>query len=143
MQDLLTATIVAIAILFTASAIADFTAGLVRLWRNAGTKAQPRVEAKPAIEPPAIANQVEPASALPDLWMQPVEEVALALPPQQMNNIKPTFLLPAAPEVAGQPENVVDYSSWSIRALKKEAQRRKLGKYSSLTKSQLIERLAA
>ncbi len=142
MQDLLTATIVAIAILFTASAIADFTAGLVTLWRNAGTKAQPRVEAKPAIEQPAIANQVEPTSALPDPWLQPVEEIEIALPSKQ-SSVKPQMLLAPAPEVAGQPENVIDYSGWSIRELKKEAQRRKLGKYSSLTKSQLIERLAA
>jgi hypothetical protein len=142
MESLLTATIVAITILFTVSAIADFAAGLVRLWRNAGAKTQPPIEAKSAIEQPAIANQVQPASALPDLWMLPVEEIAIALPSKQ-SSVKPQLLLAPAPEVADQPENVIDYSSWTIRSLKKEAQRRKLGKYSSLTKSQLIERLAA
>lgn len=99
MQDLLTATIVAITILFTVSAIADFAAGLVRLWRNAGTKAQPRVEAKSAIEQPAIANQVEPASALPDLWMLPVEEAAIALPAKPLL-VRQLLLAPAQVQIA-------------------------------------------
>ena len=142
MESLLTVATFAITILFTASAIADFAAGLVKLWQDAGTKVQPRVEAKPAIAGCSIANQVQPASALPDLWMLPVEEIAIALPSKQ-SSVKPQLLLAPAPEVADQPENVIDYSSWTIRSLKKEAQRRKLGKYSSLTKSQLIERLAA
>jgi hypothetical protein len=74
--------------------------------------------------------------------MQPVEEVAFALPPQQMNNIKPIFLLPAAPEVAEPPENVIDYTQLSIRQLKRLASGR-VRNYSSLTKSQLISALAA
>jgi len=50
------------------------------------------------------------------------------------------LLSPAMPEVIEQPETV-DYSGWTIRALKKEAQRRKLSKYSSLTKAQLVATL--
>jgi hypothetical protein len=41
MESLLTATIVAITILFIASAIADFTAGLIKLWKSAGSQTQP------------------------------------------------------------------------------------------------------
>ncbi len=100
MESLLTVATVAITILFTASAIADFTAGLVKLWQDAGSKAQPRVEAKPAIEQPAIANQVEPASALPDLWMQPVEEAAIALPAEQPSVKSQLLLAPARVQTA-------------------------------------------
>ncbi len=137
-----TAAITAIALLFASFITVDFATGLITLWQNAGAKTQLPIQAKPATLLPAIANQVEPASALPDLWMLPVEEVALVLPSEQLS-VKSQLLLAPAPEVAGQPENVIDYSGWSIRELKKEAQRRKLGKYSSLTKSQLIEKLAA
>ena len=90
MQDLLTATIVAIAILFTASAIADFTAGLVRLWRNAGTKAQPRVEAKPAIEQLIEA----------DPWTLPISEQEIALPAEQPSVKSQLLLAPARVQVA-------------------------------------------
>ncbi|HEY9781836.1 MAG TPA: hypothetical protein V6D09_17065 [Leptolyngbyaceae cyanobacterium] len=100
MQDLLTAAIIAIALLFAAATTIDFATGLVKLWQDAGSKALPRVEAKPAIEQPAIANQVEPASALPDIWMQLVEEVVIALPAEQPS-VKPQLLLaPAQVQVA-------------------------------------------
>jgi hypothetical protein len=90
MQDLLTATIVAITILFTVSAIADFAAGLVRLWRNAGTKAQPRVEAKPPIEQ---LIEVDP-------WTLPISEQEIALPAEQPS-VKPQLLLaPARVQIA-------------------------------------------
>ncbi len=142
MQDFIAIATIFIALSFAAIVMIDFISGLVAIWEKAGSQSQPQVELEPAIEPQVIAPKVE-ASALPDLWVLPLEEIAIALPPQQINNIKPIFLLPAALEVVKQPENVIDYSGWSIRELKKEAQRRKLGKYSSLTKSQLIERLAA
>ena len=99
MQDLLTATIVAIAILFTASAIADFTAGLVRLWRNAGTKAQPRVEAKPAIEQLIEA----------DPWTLPISEQEIALPAEQPSVKSQLLLAPAQVQIADL--------DWAIRNL--------------------------
>lgn len=77
MQYLTAIAIIFIALSFAAIVIVDFISGLVDIWEKAGTGTQPRVEAKPAIEQPAIANQVEPALALADLWMQPVEEVAM------------------------------------------------------------------
>jgi hypothetical protein len=43
------------------------------------------------------------------------------------------------PEVIEQSE--IDYSGWTFRALKKEAQNRKLSKYSSLIKAQLVATL--
>jgi len=72
MQDVMTATITAITILFTVAAIVDFTAGLAATWRNAGTKAQSQVELEPATEQPivagkAISPQVEPEMSAPEI----------------------------------------------------------------------------
>ena len=100
MESLLIATTAAIIILFIVSAAADFTAGLITLWQNAGAKTQLLIEAKPAIEQPVIANKVEPASALPDLWMLPVEEIVIALPDEQPSVKSQMLLAPARVQVA-------------------------------------------
>jgi hypothetical protein len=96
---MLTAIIIATSLLFAAIITIDFASGLITLWENAGAKTQPPIEAKPAIAGCSIANQVEPASALPDLWMLPVEEVAIALPAEQI--VKQQLLLaPAQVQIA-------------------------------------------
>ena len=92
MQDLLTATIVAIAILFTASAIADFAAGLIKLWKSAGSQAQPRVNANAVIEQSPAAPKLE-AEVTPDPWMLATPEQA-TLPAEQI--VKQQLLLPPA-----------------------------------------------
>ena len=109
MESLLIATTAAIIILFIVSAAADFTAGLITLWQNAGAKTQLLIEAKPAIEQPVIANKVEPASALPDLWMLPVEEIVIALPDEQPSVKSQLLLAPAQVQIADL--------DWAIRNL--------------------------
>jgi hypothetical protein len=92
MQDLLTATIVAIAILFTASATADFVAGLIKLWKSAGSQAQPQVSASVLIEQSPAAPKLE-AEVIPDPWMLATPDGA-TLPVEQI--VKQQMLLPAA-----------------------------------------------
>lgn len=141
MQDLLKAAIEITAATFILLMIADFTAGLVSAWHNAGVKAQLQIELEPPVQQ-EIAPQTETTL---DPWLQPTKETAIALPTEQpqMNRIKPILLLlPAAPEVAEQPENDMDYTQLSIRQLKRLASGR-VKNYSSLTKSQLISALAA
>ena len=140
MQDFIAIATIFIALSFAAIVMIDFISGLVAIWEKAGSQSQPQVSASVLIEQsPAPKLKAE---VTPDPWVLPVEEVAFALPPLQMNNIKPIFLLPAAPEVAGQPENAIDYTQLSIRQLKRLASGR-VKNYSSLTKSQLISALAA
>ena len=92
MQDLLTATIVAIAILFTASATADFVAGLIKLWKSAGSQAQPQVSASVLIEQSPAAQKLE-VELTPDPWLLPTPDGA-TLPVEQI--IKEQLLLPPA-----------------------------------------------
>ena len=140
MQDFIAIATIFIALSFAAIVMIDFISGLVAIWEKAGSQSQPQVSASVLIEQsPAPKLKAE---VTPDPWVQPVEEAAIALPPQQMNNIKPIFLLPAAPEVVKQPENDMDYTQLSIRQLKRLASGR-VKNYSSLTKSQLISALAA
>lgn len=140
MQDFIAIATIFIALSFAAIVMIDFISGLVAIWEKAGSQSQPQVSASVLIEQsPAPKLKAE---VTPDPWVQPVEEAAFALPPQQMNNIKPIFLLPAAPEVVKQPENDMDYTQLSIRQLKRLASGR-VKNYSSLTKSQLISALAA
>jgi hypothetical protein len=66
MQNLLTYTTTAIALLFVAITMIDFATGLAAAWQNAAVEAQPQVAALPAIEQPTaqeqtIAPQIEPA----------------------------------------------------------------------------------
>ena len=151
MQDFIAIATIFIALSFTAIVMIDFISGLVAIWEKAGSQSQPQVSASVLIEQ-SPAPKLKAEVTL-DPWALPVEEVAIALAPQQMNNIKPIFLLPAgaqdpvllaeaAPEVAGQPENAIDYTQLSIRQLKRLASGR-VKNYSSLTKSQLISALAA
>jgi hypothetical protein len=140
MQNLLTAVIEITAATFILLMIADFTAGLVAAWHNAGIKAQSQVE----LEPPVQQDIAPQTQTTLDPWLQPREETTIALPtePPQTNRIKPILLLlPAAPEVAEQPENVIDYTQLSIRQLKRLASGR-VKNYSNLTKNQLIAALA-
>ena len=140
MQDFIAIATIFIALSFTAIVMIDFISGLVAIWEKAGSQSPPQVSASVLIEQsPAPKLKAE---VTPDPWVLPVEEVAFALPPLQMNNIKPIFLLPAAPEVVKQPENAIDYTQLSIRQLKRLASGR-VKNYSSLTKSQLISALAA
>ena len=140
MQDFIAIATIFIALSFAAIVMIDFISGLVAIWEKAGSQSQPQVSASVLIEQsPAPKLKAE---VTPDPWVLPVEEVAFALPPLQMNNIKPIFLLPAAPEVVKQPENAIDYTQLSIRQLKRLASGR-VKNYSSLTKSQLISALAA
>ena len=92
MQDLLTATIVAIAILFTVSATADFVAGLIKLWKSAGSQAQPQVSASVLIEQSPAAQKLE-VELTPDPWTLPTPDGA-TLPIEQI--AKQQMLLPAA-----------------------------------------------
>ena len=141
MQDFIAIATIFIALSFTAIVMIDFISGLVAIWEKAGSQSPPQVSASVLIEQSPAAPKLKAEVTL-DPWALPVEEVAIALPPQQMNNIKPIFLLPAAPEVVKQPENAIDYTQLSIRQLKRLASGR-VKNYSSLTKSQLISALAA
>ncbi len=58
MQDLMTDTIIAVALLFTAVTVTDFAVGLVKTWRSAGAKAQSPAQSIAAIERPAAQDQV-------------------------------------------------------------------------------------
>ena len=141
MQDFIAIATIFIALSFTAIVMIDFISGLVAIWEKAGSQSPPQVSASVLIEQSPAAPKLKAEVTL-DPWALPVEEVAIALAPQQMNNIKPIFLLPAAPEVVKQPENAIDYTQLSIRQLKRLASGR-VKNYSSLTKSQLISALAA
>lgn len=149
MQDLLTLTaelIVIVPILFLAL---DFVSGLMHLYNAKPTTQEDKPEtetqtpAARAIVPVQTQSEpdVEQIRVVEDPWDSEGIEViqsnaSHALTPKRI------YLLPPALSVVKQPDTV-DYSGWTIRALKREAQQRKLSKYSSLTKNQLISQLTA
>lgn len=157
MQVLLTSTVELLALAATLVMVLDFVSGLVNLYnaQHATTQENKPEEAIPKVLPRQIAVEpvlidLEETPTLDDPWLAEIEVVvdpfcyyAPATPECKGALIAPKriYLLPPALSVVNQPE--IDYSGWTIRALKKEAQNRKLSKYSSLTKNQLISRLTA
>ncbi|WP_250126267.1 hypothetical protein [Chroococcidiopsis sp. CCMEE 29] len=86
-QVILTHSIVAIALSFTALLVVNFVYGVVQLWSSA----QPSVPAQSAVEP-------QPVVDLPteiDPWLLPVQQRAITLPAEQPI-VKQQLLLPSA-----------------------------------------------
>jgi len=77
----------------------------------------------------ALETEIQPeVEAIADPWEGEVEVKSQCFCYHEATPV--IYLLPAAPEVLEQLP--IGYSDWTIRALKKEAQRRQLKKYSSL-----------
>ncbi len=161
MQDAMTIVITATAVLFAVAAIVDFTAGLAATWRNAGTKAQPQVELKPASEQPivarkAISPQVEPEMIAPEIepvlqeetrysatlqWIEqnmPVPEVyavelsdAIALAKAKLPKIAPVV------EIASKQQLI----NAGIRKCKKLASQLKIRRYNTMKLAELADAL--
>ncbi len=148
MQDLLTLTLESLVITITLVMFLDFFCGLTHLYNASATTFQDKPEeAIPKVLPRQIAivptpSDTKETAPLSDLW-QGEGDKAISQPCCCQQEASPVIYLlpPAMPEVIEQPE--IDFSGWTIRALKKEAQRRQLRKYSSLTKAQLLTALAA
>lgn len=88
--------------------------------------------------------EIVTVTTVEDIWEAPLQATKK---PQwttagQIHTITPQLLLAPAMEVAEQLP-IVDYSSWSVKALKAEAQKRNIKAYYNLRKAQLIERLTA
>ncbi len=150
MQDLLTLTLESLAIAVTLVMFLDFFYGLRHLYNASATTIKGKPEE--AILPRGSAEKVviafvptpidpDETAPLNDPWTTEVEEVIESFS-CHAKAPKTVYLLPPAVFAEAQ-EPEIDYSGWTIRALKKEAQNRKLSKYSSLTKNQLISRLTA
>ena len=140
MQDLLTLTLETLAIATALMMFADFFCGLIHLYNASATTTQ---EDKPeeaiAIVPTlAISKETLP---LDDAWEGEGEIEVISQCCYKPEAAPVIYLLAPAQEAVEQP--AIDFSDWSIRALKKEAQNRKLSKYSSLTKAQLLIALTA
>ncbi len=102
---MLTAIIIATSLLFAAIITIDFASGLIKLWENAGAKPSLRVELATVFEQPTAeeqtsSNQLKPASALPDFWTLPGEEVTIALPTEQPSVKRHLLLSPARVQIA-------------------------------------------
>lgn len=141
MQDLLTLTLESLAITITLVMFLDFFCGLTHLYNASATTFQDKPEEAIAFVPtPSDPKETAPLS---NPW-EGEGDKAISQPCCCQQQATPVvhLLAPAMPEVVEQFE-MVDFSGWTIRALKKEAQNRKLSKYSSLTKKQLISRLTA
>lgn len=137
MQDLLTLTLESLAIAVTLVMFLDFFCGLRHLYNTSATTIEGKPEEALTVKP--IQEDPEETAPLDDPWATEVEEVIESFYCHAITQ-NPVYLLPPALlETRSEPET--DYSGWTIRALKKEAQNRKLSKYSSLTKNQLISRL--
>lgn len=136
MQDLLTSTaeiIVIVPLLFLAI---DFLAGLLNLYTSDQHKLQGAIAFVPTQGGP---KETAPLND-PRVGEGEIEVINQCCCLTEASPVI-SLLPPAMPEVVEQPP--IDYSGWSIRALKKQAQNLKLSKYSSLTKKQLISRLTA
>lgn len=149
MQDLLTLTLEILAITTALMMFADFCYGLRPLYCACATATEDKPEeAIPKVLHRQIAiepTQGDPKETAPlsNPW-EGEGDKAISQPCCCQQEATPVvhLLAPAMPEVVEQFE-MVDFSGWTIRALKKEAQRRKLSKYSSLTKAQLVATLTA
>lgn len=139
MQDLLTLTLETLAIATALMMFADFFGGLTHLYYACATTQKDQPEEAIAFEPTPI--DPDETAPLDDAWVGEIEVISQCC---CLTEASPVLYLlpPATPGVIDQPETV-DYSGWTIRALKKEAQNRKLSKYSSLTKAQLVATLTA
>lgn len=169
MQDILTLILESVAIAVTFVMFLDFISGLTHLYyacttfqENKPNQTMPKVQKRKEMLEKSFypqsfeQNTVTPSLTSPkkirtidDPWLSEIEVViapcynAPATPkcnciqsiPSKIDLLSPT------PSINTQLE--INYSNWTIRALKKEAQRRKLSKYSALTKEQLISRLIA
>lgn len=106
------------------------------------TTPAPQIEVEPTVvtEPEVVT---EPT--IEDVWVAPLQATQKPrwTTVGQVHTITPQLLLLPALEVAEQPEIAVNYSSWSVKALKVEAQKRNIKAYYNLRKAQLIERLTA
>ncbi len=139
MQNLLT---LALEILATAAAlmmVADFCYGLKRLYCTCATVQEQKPEA--AVASGGTSSRPKETVSLSDPWEGEGEIETISQPCCKPESAPLLRLLPPAQEVVEQPQ--VDFSDWTIRQLKKEAQRRQLKRYSNLTKPQLITALAA
>lgn len=96
MQDFLTATIEITAIAFISLMVIDFAQRLL----NAFAATLPSIKTEAALPQTAIAPQIEPTSTLPDPWMLPAEETAIALSFQQPSVKQQLLLAPARVRVA-------------------------------------------
>jgi hypothetical protein len=125
MQNLLTLALEILAIAATLMMVADFFHGAKRLYCACATVGENKPETAPLSDP----------------WEGEVEIDTITQPCCKVESAPLLHLLPPAQKVVGQAP--IDYSDWTIRQLKKEAQRRQLKRYGNLTKPQLITALAA
>ena len=139
MQDLLTLTLETLAIATALMMFADLFCGLSRLYKASTTTTQ---EDKPEGAIAIVPTLAIPKETLPldDAW-EGEGEIEVISQCCYKTEAAPVIYLLAPAQAVQRP--AIDFSDWSIRALKKEAQNRKLSKYSSLTKKQLISRLTA
>lgn len=137
MQDLLTLTLEILAIATALMMFADFCYGLRPLYCACAT-AQDKPEI--AVAAKATSTDSKEIAPLNDPWVGEISVISQCFCCKSEVPSVVYLLPPAMPEVVEQFE-MVDFSGWTIRALKKEAQRRKLSKYSSLTKAQLVATL--
>ncbi len=137
MQNLLTLTLEILAIVATLMMFADFCSGLKHLYCACGTVREQKPEA--AVASRGTSTNPKETVSLSDPWEGEIETISQpCCKPESAPLLR---LLPPAQEVVEQPP--VDFSDWTIRQLKKEAQRRQLKRYGNLTKFELITALAA
>ncbi len=139
MQNLLTLTLEILAIVATLMMFADFCSGLKHLYCACGTAREQKPEA--AVASGVTSTNPKETAPLSDPWEGEVEVDTITQPCCKPEAAPLLRLLPPAQEVVEQPQ--VDFSDWTIRQLKKEAQRRQLKRYGNLTKFELITALAA
>ncbi len=134
MQDLLTYAFLTLAAGYAVLMGVDFIHGLIRLVPQVTAEGPEQVEEVPQVT--AEGPEETPKVATWD-WLVP----SLDCDVPQVDAIEFGRHKLRVLEVAQQSER--DYSSLSIRELKKLASERKIKRYSSLTKTQLLTALAA
>ncbi|HEY9692215.1 MAG TPA: hypothetical protein V6D15_08430 [Oculatellaceae cyanobacterium] len=114
---------------------------------------QQALQPQPEVTTPAPQIEVEPevveiaetvvVPTVDDVWEAPLQATKKQrwTTVGQIHTITPQLLLLPALEVAEQP--TIDYSSWTVKALKDLAQKRNIKAYYKLRKSELIEVLTA